>query len=341
MRRNVWIGLIISVALIIVIAWSVDLSESFKALASADFRWIIPALALLAVSLTIRAWRWRYLMEPIKLISTARLFSAMMIGFMGNMLLPARIGEIIRAYVVGKTQRVSTSASLATVVVERMLDGFTLLAILVGAILLIHLPADSEKLTTYIRTAGWLAFGLYLCVLAFCVFLRLYGGPTRRILMKALFLVPDRWKEFIGRLLDAFVHGLEVVKGGWHLVPIVGLSVVAWCIQGVVNWLVLLAFHLDLTIGAGFFVMAIQTFGVMIPSSPGFIGTYHAATILALAAYGISRDVALSVSIVMHLTFFIPVSIAGFVCLWVENLSFADITQAPEEAQPLAMGEEG
>lgn len=341
MKRNVWIGIIISVALILVIAWTVDLRGSLQALASADFRWIFPALAVLAISLGIRAWRWRYLMEPIKLISTLRLFSAMMIGFMGNMLLPARIGEFIRAYVVGKTQRVSASASLATVVVERMLDGFTLLAILVATVLLIRFPAESANLTSYIRTAGWLAFGLYVCVLAFCVFLRLYSGPTRRILMGALFLLPERWRELVGRLLDAFVHGLEVVKGGWHLVPIVGLSAVAWCLQGVVNWLVLLAFHLDLTLGAGFFIMAIQTFGVMIPSSPGFIGTYHAATILALAAYGIGRDVALSVSIVMHLTFFIPVSLAGFVCLWVENLSFADIAHAPEEAQPLAMGEEG
>lgn len=341
MKRNFWIGIIISVALILIIAWSVDLKESFRALAEADFRWVVLALAVLGVSLGLRAWRWRYLLEPVKLISTLRLFSAMMIGFMGNMLLPARIGEFVRAYVVGKGQRVSASASMATVVVERMLDGFTLLAFLVATILLITFPVESEYLTRHIRTAGWLAFGLYSVVLIVCIFLRLYGEPTRRLLLGVLFFLPIRWREWLGKLLDAFVHGLEVVKGGWHLVPILGLSLVAWSLQSVSNWMVLLAFHLDLSLGAAFFLVAIQAFGVMIPSSPGFIGTYHAATILALAAYGIGREVALSVSIVMHLVFFIPVSLVGFACLWVENLSFSEITHAPEEAQPDVAGAEG
>jgi uncharacterized protein (TIRG00374 family) len=341
MKRNVWIGIIVSVILVGAIAWSVDLRESFRAMAAADFRWVISALVVLGVSMGLRAWRWRFIMEPVKLISTLRLFSAMMIGFMGNMLLPARIGEFIRAYVVGRSQRVSTSASLATIVVERMLDGFTLLAFLVFTIILITFPAESESLTRHIRTAGWLAFCLYTVVLVFCIFLRIYGEPTRRLLLKVLFFLPERWREGLGRLLDAFVHGLEVVKGGWHLVPIMGLSLAAWSLQSVSNWMILMAFHLDLTLGAAFFLVAIQAFGVMIPSSPGFIGTYHAATILGLAAFGISREVALSVSIVMHLLFFIPVSLAGFACLWVENLSFSEITHAPEEAQPEAAGMEG
>jgi uncharacterized protein (TIRG00374 family) len=339
MKRHVWLGILISAGLILIIVWNVDLHESARALASADFRWVMFALVVLGVSLVLRAWRWRFLMEPVKLIKTIRLFSAMMIGFMGNMLLPARIGEFIRAYVVGKTQRVSASASLATVVVERMLDGFTLLAFLVITVMLIHFPEGSESLSKHIRTAGWLAFGLYFGVFVLCVFLRLHRDPTRRFVMAALFFLPGKWRDRVGKLLDAFVHGLEVVKGGRHLVPILGLSVVAWCLQSVSNWLVLLAFHLDLSLSAAFFLVAIQAFGVMIPSSPGFIGTYHAATILALAAYGIGREVALSVSIVMHLTFFIPVSLTGFVCLWVENLSFSDIAHAPEEAQPSTVGD--
>ena len=341
MKRNLWIGIIISAVLLIIIAWNVDLKESFRALAAADFRWIGPALVVLAASLGLRAWRWGFLLAPVKLIRFRSLFSAMMIGFMGNMLLPARIGELIRAYVIGKTQRVSVSASLATIVVERMFDGFTLLAMLVATVLLLTFPVESESLGRYVRSAGWLAFGLYVSVLVLCVLLRLFREPTRRWVLAALFFLPERWRERVGKLLDAFVHGLEVVKGGWHLVPILGISALAWSLQAVSNWLVLFAFHLNLSLGAAFFLVAIQTFGVMIPSSPGFIGTYHAATILALAAFGVGREVALSVSIVMHLLFFIPVSVAGLVFLWVENLSFSDITRAPDEAVTVGAEEKG
>lgn len=339
MRRHFLAGIIISALLIGIIVWTVDLRESFEALTRADFRWVASAFLALALSLALRAWRWHFIMTPVKQIRTHRLFSAMMIGFMGNMILPARIGEFIRAYAVGKTQRVSTSASLATILVERLLDGFTLLAILIATVSFIHFPVESESMKSYIRTAAWLAFGLYLSVLAFCVFLRLYGAPARKLVMGALFFLPETWRGKIGGLLDSFVHGLEVVKGGWHLVPILGLSALAWSIQSVSNWLVLEAFHLELGVGAGFFLAAIQTFGVMIPSSPGFIGTYHAASILALAAFGIGREVALSVSIVMHLLFFIPVSLTGFACLWAENLAFKEIAHAPEEVTPPDAGE--
>ncbi|MFQ5893060.1 MAG: lysylphosphatidylglycerol synthase transmembrane domain-containing protein [Nitrospinota bacterium] len=340
MRWNLWVGLLISGVLLVLIVWTIDVRASVRALTQVDFRWLASAFVVLGVSLGLRAWRWRYLLAPVKLISTHRLFSAMMIGFMGNMLLPARIGEFIRAYVVGKTQRVSASASLATVVLERVLDGFTLLAVLLITVLVLRFPAESERLTRHIQTAGWLAFGLYLGVLVVCVFLRLYRAPTRRWLLAALFFLPAKGRERVAHMLDAFVEGLEVIRRGWHLVPILGLSAVAWSAQAVSNWLVLLAFNLNLSLGAAFFLVAVQVFGVMIPSSPGFIGTYHAASILALAAYGVGREVALSVSIVMHLLFFVPVTVTGFAYLWVENLTFREMTHVPKEMEPSTATEE-
>jgi uncharacterized protein (TIRG00374 family) len=340
MRWNLWVGVFITGLLLAIIVWTIDVRESVRALAAADVRWIGPALAILAASLGIRAWRWRFIMAPVKLISTHRLFSAMMIGFMGNMLLPARAGEFIRAYVIGKTQRVSTSASLATVVVERLLDGITLLAVLLISALALRFPGDSKQLTHHIRTAGWLAFWFYLAVLAVCVLLRLYQDPMRRGILAALFFLPERWRAKASHLLDGFVHGLEVVRGGWHLVPILALSVVAWSIQAVAIWFVFLALHLKLSLGAAFFLIAVQAFGVMIPSSPGFIGTFHAASILALVALGVGREMALSASIVMHLLFFIPVIITGLVYLWVENMSFHEITYAKGREAPLAAREE-
>ncbi|MEE9305138.1 MAG: lysylphosphatidylglycerol synthase transmembrane domain-containing protein [bacterium] len=331
MRWHLWVGVLVSGLLLAIIVWTIDVREAVRALAAADVRWIGPALVILAISLGVRAWRWRFIMAPVKLINTHRLFSAMMIGFMGNNLLPARAGEFMRAYVIGKTQRVSASASLATVVVERLFDGFTLLAMLLVSILVLRFPVESERLTHHIRTAGWLAFGFYLAVLAVCVLLRLYQAPTRRGILAVLSFLPERWRAKAAQVLDGFVQGLEVVRGGWHLVPILALSIAAWSIQAVSIWLVLLAFHLKLSLGAAFFFMAVQAFGVMIPSSPGFIGTFHAASILAMTAFGVGREVALSASIVMHLLFFIPVTVVGLIYLWVENLTLHEMTVASKE----------
>ncbi len=331
MRWHLWVGVLVSGLLLAIIVWTIDVREAVRALAAADIRWIGPALVLLGISLGIRAWRWRFIMAPVKLINTHRLFSAMMIGFMGNNLLPARAGEFMRAYVIGKTQRVSVSASLATVVIERLFDGLTLLAMLLVSVLVLHFPVESERLTHHIRTAGWLAFGFYLAVLAVCVLLLLYQAPTRRGILAVLSFLPERWRAKAAQVLDGFVQGLEVVRGGWHLVPILALSIVAWSIQAVAIWLVLLAFHLKLSLGAAFFILAVQSFGVMIPSSPGFIGTFHAASILAMTAYGVGREVALSASIVMHLLFFIPGTVVGLIYLWVENLTLHEMTVASKE----------
>ncbi len=331
MRWHLWVGVLVSGLLLAIIVWTIDVREAVRALAAADVRWVGLALVILGISLGVRAWRWRFIMAPVKLISTHRLFSAMMIGFMGNNLLPARVGEFMRAYVIGKTQRVSTSASLATVVVERLFDGLTLLAMLLVSVLLLRFPVESERLTHHIRTAGWLAFGFYLAVLAVCVLLRLYQAPTRRGILAVLSFLPQRWRAKTAEVLDGFVQGLEVVRGGWHLVPILALSIAAWSIQAVTIWLVLLAFHLKLSLGASFFILAVQSFGVMIPSSPGFIGTFHAASILAMTAFGVGREVALSASIVMHLLFFIPVTVVGLIYLWVENLTLHEMTVASKE----------
>lgn len=331
MRWHLWVGVLVSGLLLAIIVWTIDVREAVRALAAADVRWVGPALVILGISLGVRAWRWRFIMAPVKLINTHRLFSAMMIGFMGNNLLPARAGEFMRAYVIGKTQRVSVSASLATVVVERLFDGLTLLAMLLVSVLVLRFPVESERLTHHIRTAGWLAFGFYLAVLAVCVLLRLYQAPTRRGILAVLSFLPQRWRAKTAQALDGFVQGLEVVRGGWHLVPILALSIAAWSIQAVAIWLVLLAFHLKLSLGASFFILAVQSFGVMIPSSPGFIGTFHAASILAMAAFGVGREVALSASIVMHLLFFIPVTVVGLIYLWVENLTLHEMTVASKE----------
>lgn len=130
MKWKLWLGIGISVLFLFLAFRKVNLHELKKALESANYIYLIPAILLTILSLWIRAFRWQYILQPVREIRVSSLFSATMIGFMANNLLPVRLGEFVRAYTIGEKERISKSSSLATIVVERIFDGITILSFL-------------------------------------------------------------------------------------------------------------------------------------------------------------------------------------------------------------------
>jgi uncharacterized membrane protein YbhN (UPF0104 family) len=139
-RGHVWVGMGISFALVGYLFSRVDYGQLWLSLASADGFLLLAAAALLAGTMPIRAWRWQYLLTPLKSVGFSSAMSATSIGLMANMILPLRLGEIVRAAVLGYQERIDGSASFATVVVDRLLDGFTILLILATLLLTAPLP---------------------------------------------------------------------------------------------------------------------------------------------------------------------------------------------------------
>ncbi len=334
MKWNIVLGTAISALFVLIIFYQVDFEQLLAALRAVHVLPAAVAAVLIVCTHLVRAWRWQYFLEPIKRVRTTSLFSAVSIGFMANMLLPAHAGEVVRAYLVGHKERVGTMASLATIVVERVADFTALLVIMVVTLASIQMPPEMASVARHLKLGGYLAAGLGVLLVGGLWLLGVRTPQTVARLRRWLAFLPEAWLARLLEALRAFALGLQSLRRGAHVAPVMALSFVLWGIVALCNWLVLFAFDLQLPFYAAFFILILQSAGVVVPSAPGFIGTYHAAVMLALAVFGVSRELALSVALVMHATFFFPFILVGLVCLWGESLSWHDLQSV--RARPLA-----
>ncbi len=331
-QGHVWVGIGISLALVVYLFSKVDYGGLWLALTSADLPSLLVAATLLAGTPVIRAWRWQYLLKPLKRVGFSSSMSATSIGLMANMLLPVRLGEIVRAVILGHREGIAKSASFATVVVDRLLDGFTILFILAVLLLVVPLPLDAgwEK---KLRWGGLLFFMAYFGAFALLFYLQRSPARVLQGVRRLCSGLPARWVDKLCGFLESFSGGLHTLDRTENLGQIVLTSLILWGLIGVYNFLVVAAFHLDLPLTVGFLLLVAQAFAVMIPSSPGFVGTYHAATFACLSLWGVSAEAALGVALVMHaIGYFLTIAI-GAICLWVVGISLRDLSQ-PDQAIP-------
>ena len=300
--------------------YRLDLREVGSALLEADYLFVAPALLATFCGYLLRAARWRVIILPSKEVSAARLFPPLIIGFAVNNLLPARIGELARAYLLGEREGISKSLSFATVVVERILDGLTLILFLFLVSLLFALPGWGRRM-------GLLSALFFGGALAF-LFLLLYGREQTSGVVKRL-ATPFGLADRATQLTDSFVDGVEALRRR-HLVPsLVLLSTLVWSCETTSYLFLTWAFPISLSpltrVVAALFVMVVANLGILIPSSPGYIGTFHFFALSALAVFGVARETALSYAVVSHAMQYLLVTGLGILFLWRENLSLLRI----------------
>ena len=335
MIRKIGFGLLLSAVFTVLLLRNVSWADLRESLSRVNYWIIVPLTALTLLTTLLRSWRWLYLLAPVKTVGVVRLFSANSIGFMANMIFPARLGEFVRAYVLGRNSRLSASTAFATIVVERLYDGFSVLCMLVAVTLFSALPLP-EDIRRLLRWGGWLSFLLYIVLLSFLVLLRQKPEPAHAVIGKLLFWVSPRLRHRVRDLLESFSMGLRVLGSPGHSLGVGLFSAILWVFYGFINYVILAFFGLQVPVAGLFLLIVFQAFGVMLPSSPGFVGTYHAATVAGLTLLGISKTLALSVSIVMHAMLVLPTVVIGLFFLWWENLSLAEVGKIGKETEPSA-----
>jgi len=301
-----FIGILLSAFFLLLAFQKVDFEAVKAALAHANYVFLLPAVALTFISLFFRAVRWFFLLRPIKKTRLSNLFAAIMIGFALNFILPVRIGEFARAYSIGKKENLSKAASFATLVVERLLDGMTIIGFFAIIILFWSFPSPP-----WVYKSALVVLGLFLGGLVFLVLLRF---QSRRILTWVGFVLrpfPSRFKVFVISILENFIQGLRIFNNPRSFLISAVLSLLVWLPAGLVVHFLLLGFDIRLPIAAAFLVLVVLCTGLMIPAAPGFVGTFQFFCILGLSLFGVEKDVALSFSIVYHASQFIPVTVVG------------------------------
>jgi uncharacterized protein (TIRG00374 family) len=321
-KRSLLVGIPISV----VCGWlafrNVDYAAVATALREANYLWLFPVVGFSFLSYWIRAVRWQVMLDPIKRVPIAGLFSATMIGFLGNNLFPARLGELLRAVAVGRKQRISKSSAFATIVVERAFDMFALLTFLGIVLLLSHVPR-------FVRVTGFLCFAIVVAMFAILVLFQRRRRLAVRILSFFTRHLPRKLSDRADRLLHSFIDGLGVLTRGGHTLRVAMLSLVHWFVVALTFEFCLLAFGIThgpggVPLHASLTILVIVSLGLMIPSSPAFVGTFQAFTVAAFATMGVDKSRALSYSLVYHAGQFLPVTLVGFYFLWRDGLSLRD-----------------
>ena len=323
MRGKVWVGVVVSAVLLWVAVRGVSFEEVLEELRRVRPLWLVPVLASIFVRFWLTAIRWQLLLRPIKQIGVHRLFAITMIGFMANNVLPARLGEFVRAYALGRSEALPPSLPFATIVIERIFDGFTLLLFLLGGLAFLR-PGR-----TLLWAAG-LTCGLYVAVLAGLVVLR--TGRGMGLLIAALGRLPARLADPARRLLDSFRAGLDVLSDGRALLATAALSVLIWVVNAAGVEATFYAFALDLPPYASFLLLGTIAVALVLPSAPGYIGPFQVGTVEGLALVGVPRETALSLSIVYHLANYVPITIVGLAYLSVLNLTLGDLRVASERS---------
>ncbi len=292
----------------------VDYSELWSSLKKACYWFILPNVVLVLLSMWMRAYRWRFMIHPIKKVKLKRLFSSVMIGFMANNVLPARLGEFVRAYSLGTTENISKSATFATIVIERIFDGFSLLFILWLSLLLSPFPE-------WVKKASYLFLLANLLTLAFLFFIETKKELTLRFFNFIFRFLPEAFSFRVQKIIEKFIGGLKVFRDVKSLIWILAWSVLIWVVVGLSNYFIFMAFDMRPPIQASFILLGIVALGVMLPSSPGFVGTFHYACVVSLATFGYDKNISLPFSIVLHASQYFPVTLLGLYYLKVEHLS--------------------
>jgi uncharacterized protein (TIRG00374 family) len=269
----------------------------------------------------IRAYRWKFMVDPLKKVRLYSLFSSTVIGFMANNILPVRLGELVRAYSLGTKENISRSATFATIVMERVFDGFSLLLILWVTLLFFPFSRSSAKVGELVRKGANLALLGNLLLFLLLILLELKPDLTLNFFKRLLRLIPGKLSQRAEGILDKFSSGVRVFKDLPRMSWILFWSLILWAGIGISNYLVFLAFGLHPPIQASLILMVIVTLGVVIPSSPGYVGTVHFFTVIALSLFGYGKDTSVPFSIVLHASQYIPVTILGLIYLKLEHFS--------------------
>jgi hypothetical protein len=317
---QILLGLAVSAGLLVYFFWDVDLGVIAAHLRETLWTFLALSIALNFVSMWARAWRWAYLFPPGP--RPSHLFRSLLVGYMGNNLLPLRAGEVVRVYVASRHgPRFWTT--FATVVVERVLDGLALGLIVAGLLLVVPVTAEMR----------WsIAIFLAVDLAAFLVLAMIAAAPgVCRVLIETIFHRVGWLERRLMALLGTMTEGLRGLRTPRHAIPLALSSVAIWFFLALSVWTAMRAAHLDLPLVASWVVLAFLGLGVSLPSSPGFVGVVQAATVLALALYAVPRAEALSFSLLLHASQFFPITAVGLVCLLLEHISLTDAARAASQ----------
>jgi len=321
-NRRTLFALAVSVAFLALVFWSIDFDEFLEAFAEANYLWLIPAVIIYFLAFTLRAWRWQSLLAHLGGVTLGRSYFVATIGYAANNVLPLRLGEFVRAYLLRRNPGLDMTASLATIAVERILDGLTLLLWL-GIGLLFF--ASMWTLSPLLTLAAQVAAVVFISAGVAVILAVLFPDAALRVANTVTQPLPDRYAARLMSIAESLLQGFAALKDARKIPFWFVVSNAVWAGEALVYILVAVAMDVDTPIVVLFVAVAASNLATAVPSSSGGIGPFELLAKETLVRAGVGAGLATAYAIVIHATLWVPVTIAGAILLILEGVPLREV----------------
>lgn len=320
-------GIFISVFMLWFLFKDIDFAKLMEALKGANYLWLIPNILLIIITMYIRAYRWQLMINPIKRVPFHKLLAATCVGFMANNVLPLRLGEFVRAFSLSKQEnKITKSAALATIFIERTFFDLAALLMIFGGVFAFSTVVQEYVDDAFIK-AVYLSIAIALIGLLSMLLMGRNPEKTASLITEKLGFIPEKAREKIKSIVLKFSGGLQFLSSFKTVLFVEFYTLLIWLIMGFSNVFIFYTFGFEIPVSAAFFLLVFVSIAILIPSSPGFVGIYHAAASSSVMAYGIGKEEALSFALVLHATQYIVVTLMGFYFLRKEHFSLKSLEE--------------
>jgi glycosyltransferase 2 family protein len=364
--RNILLGLLVSGVSLYFVLRGVEWGEVWGHLSEVSLPLFGLSMLLMLAAYFLMTWRWQHLLDPLDVPGPAgtanpglpmekgqpayrgvrehagliSLYGKMMTGYFFNAFFPARAGDLVRAYLLGRRTGLRKTTILATIVIEKAFDAMALLVMLLVSLILLPATLDQARLGFSPDLLAWGAgVGLAVALVGLIIFYR-YSYAIARITERVLekLPLPDRLRRFPVRIIETFASGMHVFKNPRPLVSAALISALVWLVVALMFLAGLESFTAqfpsEMTSPVGLlFMTALVNLGLLIPALPGNVGTYEALVVAGMYFFRVDKELAVAFALIFHVGQLVVTLLVGVIAFWMQNLSLRDIGPVEEQAE--------
>ncbi len=345
--RGFWIGMVISAVCIGLFVFTSDVRHPAKlrrAFSDVNYWWIAASLPVYYAGLWVRTIRWQYLLRPVKKISAIRLYPVVIVGLMANNLIPARAGELARAYVLGQREKISKTTTLGTIAVDRLFDGVTLVPMML--IVAAFAGGDTHFPVGFGQSLNFAGLGVVMAALfgvALGILFYLALSDTGRNMLHTLVhrFAPGRLKPMVEGLLESFFEGLQALRNPFDLAAAWAMSLLSWTLEATMYYLVARGFGIHEGFHIFLLLTAAANLAIAIVATQGGVGAFELVVSKTIVAFGAAsvapadfKALSEAYAIGLHALLLFPIVAIGIYLMWSMQFSFGDMLSSSRSAAP-------
>lgn len=328
-RKAIWtlVGLLVTAVALVYSLARINIGELAALIADADYLTVVPVVVLLCVHFWLKAQRWVMLLAPLDRFSVAQVAPALMIGAAANNLVPAHLGDVLRAVVFARRYQKPVAGVFVSQVVERLLDMAAALALyFVGVFAMQEVP-DA------LRASGWAALAMLVIAFVGAWLLLRKGDAVLSLWDRFTVRLRESWQRRGRAVLAEMILALSSIRKLHRLAVLFSNSLAQWLCMAAIIWLSIHAFGGFVSFAVTPIVLATVILAVSVPSAPGYVGSIQAAFLFALSPFGIDENLAFAASVFFLVVPWILVTFTGVCCFLFWNLRLAEVRHQVEQAE--------